>query len=109
MNINWRLPIAIAIIVIISLWTIMLLRSTAATGSAGLANAALSSTVLNITLLVTAVIASGPLLYIISSARAYVKRTTSSSAPSADQARTGTTAAPIIAKVKSHPLPPLWR
>ena len=105
MKINWRLPIAIAIIVIISLWTIMLLRSTAATGSAAFANPALSSTVLNITLLVTAVIASGPLLYIISSARAYVKRTTSG----ADQARTGTTAAPIIAKVKSHPLPTLWR
>ncbi len=108
MKINWRLPIAIAIIVIISLWTIMLLRSNTATGSAAFANPAIS-TVLNITLLVTAVIASGPLLYIISSARAYVKRTTSSSAPSADQALTETTAAPIIAKVKSHPLPPLWR
>jgi len=105
MNINWRLPIAIAIIVIISLWTIMLLRSTAVTGSAAGANPAISSTVLNITLLVTAVIASGPLLYIISSTRAYLKRTV----PNADQARPGTTAAPIIAKVKSHPLPPLWR
>ena len=107
MNTKWRRLIAAAILVIVSLSTIAVIRSTTFTGSDESLNLMLNTNALSITLLVAAVIKMTALFYIIANAPSrYTEIASQHTIPSHAKVYS---AAPVVPKVKSHPLPPLWR
>ncbi len=107
MKTKWRILIATAILVIVSLSTITVIRSSIFTGSASSPIVVLNANALSITLLVAAVIKMTALFYIIANAPPRYKEYASQhTIPSHAKVYS---AAPIVPKVKSHPLPPLWR
>ncbi len=104
MKTNQRIAIAIAIVVIVSLSTIAVIGSSAYAGS----ESALSVTALSIILLGAVVINLTALFYIVSNVPAWHIAHKLTPQPTVEPPPKVFTA-PIVAKVKSHPLPPLWR